>query len=621
MPVATDRTHLAPDPIKASAAEAPGAQAADQANADSHVRGLTKAWRLRGATTASGALGAPLVQRVLFARGLTDPATSEKFLDPKLTHLHDPSGIPDLDKAAARLLAAARAGERIVIYGDYDVDGVSATAILFHMLRELAPEANLGTYVPHRIDEGYGLNIEAVRELARDGARVIVSVDCGITAIGPAQAARHAGVDLIITDHHNPPAALADLPDAFAVVHPRRPDSTYPFGDLCGAGVAFKLAWRLATLASGGSKVSESMRGLLIELLGLTSLGVIADVVPLIDENRVIARFGLSRIKDSRIEGLRALVRASGLDGEKVSAEDVGFKLGPRLNACGRLGHAREAVELLTVARGARANEIATQLSRMNDQRRLEERRIFEHALEMAEAQGMTGPDTRAIVLAHETWHSGVVGIVCSRLVERFNRPTILLSGGAEGLHGSGRSIDGFSLHAALVECAPLLTTFGGHDMAAGMKLAHHQLAAFVQGFTQVANREISPQRLLGVAKYDCAAHLGELDLATVRQLSRLGPFGAGNPGVRVRLAPVRVAARPEVFGQNGKHLSLRVADHPGGRGLRLIGWNWANRIADIPLGATIEAIVSPVISTFGTPTVEPVIDDLRIVDAATTTR
>ncbi|MBI1191315.1 MAG: single-stranded-DNA-specific exonuclease RecJ [Tepidisphaera sp.] len=615
MPVATDRTQPVPDLINTSAAAAPGAggQARGRASDAAGVRGMTKVWRLRGAMSAAGA---PLVQRVLIARGLTDPATSEKFLDPKLTHLHDPSGIPDLDKAAERLLRAARAGERIVIYGDYDVDGVSATAILFHMLREIVPGVKLGTYVPHRIDEGYGLNVEAVRELAREGARVIVSVDCGITAIAPAQAAREAGVDLIITDHHNPPASVAELPDAFAVVHPRRPDSAYPFGELCGAGVAFKLAWRLATLASGGSKVSEAMRGLLIELLGLTSLGVIADVVPLVDENRVIAKFGLGRIKDSRIEGLRALVRASRLDSDKVSAEDVGFKIGPRLNACGRMGHAREAVELLTVASGARANEIATQLSRMNDERRDEERRIFEHALEMAQSQGMTGTQSRAIVLAHEGWHSGVVGIVCSRLVERFNRPTILLSSAAEGLHGSGRSIEGFSLHAALVECAPLLTTFGGHDMAAGMKLAHAQFAAFVQGFTQVANREISPEQLVGAAKYDCGASLHELDLTTVRQLARLGPFGAGNPGVRVRLAPVRVAARPEIFGQTGKHLSLRVADERGGRGLRLIGWNWASRIAEIPAGATIEAIVTPTISTFGSPSVEPVIDDIRIVDA-----
>lgn len=595
MPLATDRT-------KASPAVPP-------------ARGIRKLWRARSAAGRDAAPGAALIERVLAARGLADSKVAEKFLEPKLSHLHDPSGIPDLDKAGERLLHAARSGEKIFIYGDYDVDGVSATAILYHMLRAIAPGADIGTYVPHRQEEGYGLNSDAMRELAGRGARVIVSVDCGVTAVAPALVAKSLGVDLIITDHHNPPASLDDLPDAYAVVHPRRPDSTYPFGELCGAGVAFKLAWRLATLACGGQRVSDSLRGLLIELLGLTSLGVIADVVPLVDENRVIAKFGLSRIKDSGIEGLQALVRASGLAGERVSAEDVGFKLGPRLNACGRMGHAREAVELLTLATGSRANEIATMLSRMNDDRRATERTIFEHAIELAIAGGMTGEDRRAIVLAHEDWHSGVVGIVCSRLVERFNRPTILMTRGEDGCHGSGRSVDGFSLHAALCECASMLTTFGGHDMAAGLKLSNDRLAEFVESFTAVANRQIAPDDLVGVTEYDCAATAGELDLRTVMQLARLGPFGRGNPGVRVRLGPVRVAARPETFGQMNKHLSLRVCGPESTRQLRIVGWNWAEHIASLPTGAMIEAVVTPQISTFGSPTVEPVLTDARVID------
>ena len=595
MPIATDRN-------KASTPMPP-------------TRGIKTFWRARADLGREAAPGATLVERVLAARGLRNPETVARFLEPKLSHLHDPSGIPDLDKAAERLLKAATEGERIVIYGDYDVDGVSATAILFHMLRAIAPGANIGNYVPHRLEEGYGLNAEAIRELGHQGARVIVSVDCGITAVEPARVARELGIDLIITDHHNPPASLADLPDAFAVVHPRRPDSTYPFGELCGAGVAFKLAWRLATLSSGGRRVSESLRGLLLELLGLTSLGVIADVVPLVDENRVIARFGLSRIKDSTIEGLRALVRASGLANEKVGAEDVGYKLGPRLNACGRMGHAREAVELLTVATGERADEIATMLSRMNDERRVIERRIFEHALELAQAAGMTTPDRRAIVLAHEDWHSGVVGIVCSRLVERFNRPAILLSRDGDGCHGSGRSVDGFGLHAALCECAPMLTSFGGHDMAAGLKLPHDRLAEFVEAFTRVANRDIRPENLVGVAEYDCDATLGELDLRTVAPLGRLGPFGRENPGVRVRLGPVRIAARSETFGQLNKHLSLRVAGPESTRQLRIVGWSWAEQISRLPAGAMIEAIVTPQISTFGSPAVEPVLVDARVIE------
>src|SRR5262245_51824098 len=259
-------------------------------------RGLSKLWKSRTAVLAAGSGGGSLVDRILAVRGLADGAAAA-FLDPRLTQLHDPSLVPDLDRGAGRLMAALSAREPVAIYGDYDVDGVTATAILFHIFRAIAPDAPVRTYVPHRLDEGYGLNAAAVRQLAAEGARVIVSVDCGITATGPAAEARAAGVDLIITDHHNPPASLADLPAAYAVVHPRRPDSAYPFGELSGAGVAYKLAWRLATMASGSARVTPALRALLLELLAFAALGAIADVVPLVGENRVIARFGLARMK------------------------------------------------------------------------------------------------------------------------------------------------------------------------------------------------------------------------------------------------------------------------------------------------------------------------------------
>ncbi len=360
----------------------------------------------------------PLASRVLTARGLMNE-TASAFLEPSLRSLHDPSLLPDLDRAAERILEAVASNQTIAVYGDYDVDGVSATAILVRTLRAIAPAARVLTYIPHRIDEGYGLNADAIRSLAGEGARVIVSVDCGITATGPALAAREVGVDLIITDHHNGAEREEDLPRAFAIVHPRRPGSAYPFGDLCGAGVAYKLAWRLCTMHAGSALLPADLRELLVELLSLAALGVIADVVPLRGENRVLARHGLSRIKASPFIGLRALVKASGLDGERIDTEGVGFSLAPRLNACGRLGHAREALELMLTEDAVRAAEIARALTKLNDERRGVERRIAEEALEMARACGMAGPDRRAVVLAHEDWHAGVVGIVCSRLVEK----------------------------------------------------------------------------------------------------------------------------------------------------------------------------------------------------------
>jgi len=587
-----------------------------QNSAGTPIRGITREWVPRAATpNAAINPHAPLLERILQARGLADSQESARFLEPSLRHLHDPSLIPDLDRAADRLLRAAAAGEPIVIYGDYDVDGVTATAILYHTLLTLHPSAGVSTYVPHRLEEGYGLNTGAISELAARGAKVIVSVDCGVTALAPALAAREAGVDLVITDHHNPPAREEDLPRAYAVVHPRRPGSTYPFGDLCGAGVAYKLAWRLATLACGSQRVAEPIRVLLLELLALAALGVIADVVPLTDENRVIARFGLARIKHSTIPGLRALVEAAGLAGENVKEEDVGFTLAPRLNACGRMGHAREAVELLTTADRARAAEIAQRLTRLNDERRATERAIFERAVELAQLAGMTEPNCRAIVLADPSWHAGVVGIVCSRLVERFHRPAILMCRGDDGCHGSGRSVDGFSLHAALSECAGHLVQFGGHDMAAGLRLESDRLADFVRDFTHVANRCIPPERLIGRAGFDADAQIRELSLDVVRRLEHLGPFGRENPSVRVRMQGLRVAMRPETFGRNNAHLSLRVVQEPGVNApvMRLFGWSWGERASKFPPGACIDALVTPRISTFRAPCVECEIADIRV--------
>jgi single-stranded-DNA-specific exonuclease len=579
---------------------------------DDLARGLISFWKPRSSSRPNPA--APLLTRLLAVRGHAGEASSADFLHPTLRNLHDPSLIPDLDRAAARLLEALRGGEPVVIYGDYDVDGITATAILFHTLKAIDPGADIRTYVPHRLEEGYGLSAAALQQLAAEGARVAVSVDCGITAREPARAAREAGLDLIITDHHNPPATLEELPEAFAVVHPRRPDSLYPYGHLCGAGVAYKLAWRLATMHCASPRVTERLRELLLELLAFAALGTIADIMPLTGENRVITRFGLLRIKHSRIPGLRALVEASGLAGEHIDADHVGFSLGPRLNACGRMGHAREAVELFTTADGERARTIAAELCRLNDRRRVEERRIADHAAELAEAAGMTAPDRRAIVLAHEDWHLGVVGIVCSRLVSRYCRPTILLQRRDGQCHGSGRSIEGFSLHAALGRCAEHLLTFGGHDMAAGLKLEDAHLNAFVEQFTASANENITSEQLFPTISYDCEADLAELTAAAVGAMDAMAPFGMGNPRPRLRLRDLRIAARPEPFGQGGKHLSLSVKAPSAARVVRIVAWNWAERREQLPNGLPIEAIVRPKISSWSGQ-IEPELEDLLVLE------
>ncbi|MCH8508211.1 MAG: single-stranded-DNA-specific exonuclease RecJ [Phycisphaerales bacterium] len=574
---------------------------------------MTRRWEPRSAQADASSGSAPLLDRVLAARGLQGDSAAA-YLSPSLRSMHDPSSIPDLDRAAERLLDAVRAREAMVIYGDYDVDGVTASAILVHTLRAIDPDAAVSTYIPHRLDEGYGINAEAITQLASDGARVIVSVDCGITAIEPARVAKRLGVDLIITDHHNPPASMADLPEAYAVVHPRRPDSSYPFGELCGAGVAYKLAWRLCTLHAGSDKVTPACRDTLIEMLGLAALGSIADVVPLIDENRVIVRHGLNQLARTRHPGLSALIRASRLDSDKVDCDAVGFRLAPRLNAVGRLGHAREALELLTDASGLRATQLAETLSRVNDERRGVERAIFEQADAMAQAAGMTGADKRAIVLAHPDWHPGVVGIACSRLVEKHARPVVLMQLDAQaGLcKGSGRSIGGYNLHAALDACADLLDRYGGHDMAAGMACRASNLDALTERLIEHANSRLSPADLIPRVRYDAVAMIGELSTRTVEQIERLAPFGQGNPRVRVRVSG-RLNGRPDMLGSTGNHLALRLGEtgHPG---VRVLAWNWGCHAASIPPGARVEAIVEPKLSRWnGSTRVEPVLADLRV--------
>ncbi len=596
------------------------------------MRGLTRRWRFTSPprngepdinarpapdNADSGRGVDPLVQRILAARGVLDPDIIQRFCEPRLVHLHDPALLPDADRAAQRIADAVRAREPIVIYGDYDVDGVTGAVILQRIIRTAAPDAPVSIYIPHRLDEGYGLNVDAIHQLADDGAQLIVSVDCGVTAFEPALAAKSRGVDLIITDHHNPPANDDALPDAFAVVHPRRPGSRYPFGELAGAGVAFKLAWRFATLWCGTEKVGKSFQQALLDLLPLAALGTIADVVPLVDENRVIASYGLRAMPATSNVGLRALIEASDLADQHIDAEKVGFQLAPRLNACGRMGHAREAAELFLTDDPAVAMPIARKLTALNKDRQKTERRILEQAMRLAEAAGMTGDDRRAIVLAHPEWHPGVIGIVCSRLVDRFHRPAVLLQQQDDGvLRGSARSVEGYSIHAGLTACASHLTSFGGHDAAAGLALGADALDAFTEALVAHANTHIAPEDLSSVVQIDCDCSLGELKYETVGRIRRLSPFGRDNPPPRLRVADLVVDGPAKQIGGNGQHLSLhfRQETPEGRRWIRGVWWR-AGELADrLTPGMRVEAVIEPKLNTFrGRTSVEAEIRDVRI--------
>lgn len=557
--------------------------------------GVHQQWRVRGHDAAAARrlcerLGVHrLVGGLLVQRGVTDSSDARRFMHPRLTDLHDPSGLPGAVGAARRMEEAVREGEPIVVYGDYDVDGITAAAILWHVLKLAGGKVT--TYVPHRIEEGYGLNDEAVRQLAKDRP-LIVSVDCGITAVEPANTARALGIDLIITDHHEYALSEQGLPVAHTVVHPRLPGSGYPFGQLCGAGVAFKLAWQFAREHCGSDRLPEEFRGLMMDLLALAALGTITDVVPLVGENRVIATFGLGRIKQTGFAGLNALIEAARLSDERIDTFHVGFVLGPRLNACGRMGHARQAVELLTSAAAEEARRIATFLTEENDRRRAVEKSIFEEAHEKVIRRGYDDPECRAIVLEGEGWHPGVLGIVASRLVESFHRPVVLLSCQDGVAHGSARSVEKVSIFEALQACGHLLSSFGGHRMAAGMKLPCENIEPLRCALIAVMNDVLSVEDLRSVLEIDAECVAGEVDLALCQEVQRLGPFGAQHPAPVFCLRDVVVHQYPQRIGANGQHLRLILRQGQGvlpaigfGKGL------WADELA---AGVAVDVAFEP---------------------------
>ena len=496
----------------------------------------------------------PLLAQLLLARGVTAAAAVGPFLAPDIKALLPPDTLPGAPQAAARLAAAVRDRRPIVIYGDYDVDGVTATALLWHILRLAG--ADVRFYIPSRFDEGYGVNAEALESIAAEGGRVVVTVDCGITAVAEAERARALGLELIITDHHQP---KEQLPAAAALVHPTAlGPSPNPY--LSGAGVALKVAWALAQELSGASRVRPDFREYLVEAMALAALGLVADVVPLVGENRILASFGLRQVARSANPGLIALREVSGLaDKEHTDDYDVGFLLAPRLNAVGRMGHARLAVELFTRADLARAREIARTLDAQNRQRQEVERQIVKQAEALVLERGFHRESVRGIVLASADWHPGVIGIVAARLVERFHRPTVLIALDDEAGQGSGRSVRHFPLHEALAACGDHLLSHGGHAMAAGVKLRADQVAAFTTAFQAEAARRLTAADLRPHLRLDDEVGLAALTPDVVEALQRMAPFGEGNPRPRLATTPVELVDRPRIVGRSGTHLQFSV--------------------------------------------------------------
>lgn len=543
------------------------------------------------------AAGIPaVVAQLLVSRGISDPTVAGHFLDPKLSALREPDQLPGCSLAARRIHRAIRAGGRIVIYGDYDVDGITGTALLRQCIKLLG--GNVGYYVPHRIDEGYGLNHEAVRSLASEKADLLVTVDCGISSAEEAVTAEECGLELIITDHHEPGPRL---PQAKAIVHPALPGHEYPFRGLSGCGVAFKLAWALCQQASGAKKVGPKMRDFLLQAVGLSALGTVADVVPLVDENRVLVRHGLKSLKHQPSLGLATLMEIVGLhDKPYLDAEDVAFSLGPRLNAAGRLGQAQLAVELLITDRPDRSTELAAYLDQLNSNRQTLERSIYLSAHKQAKAQFDPENDP-ALVLAHHGWHPGVIGIVAGRLAEKYHCPVVLVSWDQIGVKpgvGSARSVPGFDLHAALEACGEHLLSHGGHAAAAGLSLRPETVEAFRAAFCEYAASQIPPEQRVAELTIDAEAPLGAFTLKVVEQIERLAPFGQSNARPLLCASGVTLAGPPRLIGSDGRHLSMRLRQHEVTlRTVAFGGGEWADELSG--LSQPIDVAFRPLINSF----------------------
>ena len=501
---------------------------------------------------------APVVAQLLVARGITDPRDAEQFLAAKLSDLRDPEELPGVEDAAARIYDAVQGGRKITIFGDYDADGMTSTAILLRGLRLL--HANVDFYVPNRMEEGYGLNDAALEKLAATGTKLVITVDNGIASLDEAKTAKRLGLELIVTDHHE---MLAELPCADVVVHPALPGHNYPFTGLCGAGVAFKLMWRVCQLQTNAKRVSDRMRNFLLSAMGLCAIGTVADVVPLTDENRVIVRHGLKTLKASPTIGIEALIKVAGLDKKpELNTQDIGFMLAPRLNAAGRLGQGELGIELLSTDSYERAEELALHLNELNTTRMTVEKEITQAAREQALSEHGCVEDQPALVLAGRGWHAGVIGIVAGRLAEQFYRPTLVLTldeKGEQFAMGSGRSIPGFNLNKALFHCREHLVKHGGHAAAAGLRIEEQKIDVFRAAFCEYVDSQLTEEDLQPNLHIDAEASLPSLTLKTVKQLEEMAPFGQSNRRPTLCARGVQLGNEPRRMGRGEKHLSVML--------------------------------------------------------------
>lgn len=513
------------------------------------------------------------VANLLFIRGHVDAESAKDFLRPRLAHLHDGFSMRGLAKAVERLARACNDSETVLIHGDYDVDGICSTTIMTRTLREFGAKAV--PFIPRRIEDGYDLSAAGVRAAIENHASVVLTCDCGTSAREPVAELCKAGIDVIVTDHHLPGEAL---PECLAVLNPRQDGCEYPDKDLAAVGVAFKLALALAKHLGRNDSFIWGM-------LDLVALATVADVAPLRGENRILVRYGLRMLTETRNIGLRSMIRAAGMQGKVLTAGRVGFILAPRLNAAGRVGHAMRGVELLMSTDEHHANTIARELEELNARRQELDHRALDEAREMLVQ--MDPAETYGIVLASEAWHPGVIGIVASRIVEEYGRPTVLIALDGDTGKGSGRGIQAakFNLHAALAKCSDLLLRFGGHKAAAGITIERDRVEDFTRRFNEVCRSMLRPEDLIPEVRIDMEVALDGANEELERLLRHFEPFGIGNPAPILVARGVRLVAPPKLIGRDG--LKLRLS---AGKGeLEAIGWGFAPRIAEFDVAIPVD--------------------------------
>ncbi len=504
-------------------------------------------------------LGVPRkIAHLLSLRGIDSYEKAKTFFRADLSQIHDPFLMKDMDKATERLAQAVRGREKILIYGDYDVDGTTSVAILHTFLEEFGVDVDF--YIPHRFKEGYGINKEGIEHAININADLIVSVDCGITAVEETEQAKEHGIDMIICDHHN----VGDtIPDAVAVLDPKREDCEYPFEGLSGAGVGFKLIQGTTTKLGLSSQLA-------FKLLDLVAISIASDIVPIEDENRILMREGLKQINTEPRVGIKALLELINLDIGSITTSNIVFSIGPRINAAGRMGDATKAVKLLISDTPAEAKSRAHELESINVARRDKDSETMEEAKEMVDKE-YNLDEISSMVLHHPDWHLGVIGIVASRLVDTYGRPAVMLSTVNGKIKGSARSIDGFNIYEAFKECEDLLEQFGGHEYAAGLTIDKDNLEEFRQRINEIASKNLSEQDFTPELKIDCELDLSNVDMRFWKLLSQFEPFGPGNLRPTFVSRDVRVVGVPTVVGKG--HLKMKVAQNGSGT-FDVIGFN-----------------------------------------------